>query len=211
MISYRLTLHPLAKYPGPFLGKITSLYDAYQGWTGNRYRDQFRCQQKYGNVFRYGPNFLLLQTPEALEELYQHAQSRPVRKADNYYMNYTRGKVSTAFMIDKDEHEIKRKILGKAFSERALKAQEPIMVEQIDKWIAMLGEGSSSDQKGWSSPKNMATYANYLTLDVLGSLCFGKPFGLMDGKLRDTFPNVLFGRTKQMQSVSTPNVNFLLC
>lgn len=202
MISYRLTLHPLAKYPGPFLAKITSLYDAYQGWHGHRYQDQFRCQQKYGNVFRYGPNFLIIQTPEALQELYLNAASRPVRKADNYYMNYTRGKVSTAFMIDKKEHVNKRKVLANAFSERALKGQEPIMVEQIDKWLAMLGEGSSPANKGWSSSKNMATYANYLTLDVLGSLCFGKAFGLMDGKLRDTFPNVLFGRTKQMQSVS---------
>lgn len=202
LIIYRLTFHPLAKYPGPFLAKITSWYDAYQGWTGHRHQDQFRCQQKYGNVFRYGPNFLIIQTPEALQELYLHTKQRPVRKADNYLMNYDHGSVSTAFMINKEEHVSHRRVLGHAFSEHALKAQEPLMIEQIDKWLAMLNEGSSAETKGWSSPKNVAVYANYLTLDVLGSLCFGKAFGLMDGKLRDVFPEVLFGRTMQFQSVS---------
>lgn len=76
------------------------------------------------------------------------------------------------------------------------------MVEQVDKWIATLALGDSADTKGWSSPKNMSTYANYLTFDILGSLCFGKPFGLIDGKSRDILPGVIFVRLRRMQIVS---------
>lgn len=203
MIVYRLTLHPLAKYPGPFLAKITSHYDAYQSWSGHRHQDQFRCQQKYGNVFRYGPNFLVIQTPEALQELYLHAKQRPVRKADNYYMSYDRGTTSTAFTVNKDHHAFQRRVMSYGFSEHALKAQEHLMIEQIDKWITMLSSGSSAANDGWSSPKNMAIYANYMTLDVLANLCFGKAFGLMDGKYRDVLPDVIFARIEQLHWVST--------
>lgn len=50
-IIYRLTLHPLAKYPGPFLGKVTAWYDTYHAWKKDRHLDQQRCQQRYGMSF----------------------------------------------------------------------------------------------------------------------------------------------------------------
>lgn len=47
-IVYRLTLHPLAGYPGPFLAKITDLYLAYHAWKGDRHLEFWRSHEKYG-------------------------------------------------------------------------------------------------------------------------------------------------------------------
>jgi hypothetical protein len=47
---YRLTLHPYAKYPGPLLGKLTSLRAAYYAHNGDMHLDIERCHQKYGEV-----------------------------------------------------------------------------------------------------------------------------------------------------------------
>ena len=47
-IVYRLTIHPLAKYPGPFLAKITDFYGAYHGWYQNTHLDAWKCHEKYG-------------------------------------------------------------------------------------------------------------------------------------------------------------------
>lgn len=45
---YRLTLHPYAKYPGPFLAKLTNAYSAYHAWKGDIHIDMHLCHEKYG-------------------------------------------------------------------------------------------------------------------------------------------------------------------
>ena len=48
VVIYRLTLHPLAKYPGPFLAKITDVHLAYHAWKGDRHLQFYRCHERYG-------------------------------------------------------------------------------------------------------------------------------------------------------------------
>jgi len=50
VILYRLTFHPLAKCPGPFLAKVTDLYLAYHAWKGDRHLEFYRCHEKYGKI-----------------------------------------------------------------------------------------------------------------------------------------------------------------
>lgn len=37
-----------------------------------------------------------------------------------------------------------------------------------------------AEKKGWSAPQNMADWCNYLTFDIMGDLCFGKAFGMLE-------------------------------
>lgn len=39
---------------------------------------------------------------------------------------------------------------------------------------------NTSSEKGWGLPQNMADWCNYLTFDVMGDLCFGKAFEMLD-------------------------------
>jgi hypothetical protein len=48
VIVYRLFFHPLARYPGPILAKITDLYLTYHAWKGDRHLEFYRCHEKYG-------------------------------------------------------------------------------------------------------------------------------------------------------------------
>lgn len=48
VVIYRLTLHPLAKYPGPFLAKITDIHLAYHAWKGDRHLQFYQSHEKYG-------------------------------------------------------------------------------------------------------------------------------------------------------------------
>jgi hypothetical protein len=50
IIVYRLFFHPLSKYPGPFLAKITDLHLTYHAWKGDRHLEFYRCHEKYGKT-----------------------------------------------------------------------------------------------------------------------------------------------------------------
>ena len=67
---YRLTLHPLAKYPGPLLAKITELYPLYRSIIGDRHVTFWRLHKQYGNIVRYGPNQLSVNTATGLKSIY---------------------------------------------------------------------------------------------------------------------------------------------
>lgn len=46
--AYRIWFHPLSKYPGPVLAKVSNIYSAYYAWTGDIHIDMWRCHEKYG-------------------------------------------------------------------------------------------------------------------------------------------------------------------
>ena len=52
LIVYRLTIHPLAEYPGPLLARITNLYSVYHAYIGDLHLDMLRCHETYGKIAR---------------------------------------------------------------------------------------------------------------------------------------------------------------
>lgn len=202
MVLYRLKFHPLADYPGPFLARITGWYDLYHCLRKDKAQDQFRCQQKYGPKFRYGPNFLVVNTVGGLRDIYPATKTANVQKGPQYKFLHHNGFVSTLSAIDKDVHEMKRKVLSRCFTDPALRSLEGLMITTINNWVRALGAGATSETQGWSSSKDMADWANYLTFDVLGDLCFGRAFGLIESEEHRAAPDLMLRRTRTLAIVS---------
>lgn len=58
-VVYRLTLHPLAKFPGPKLAAVTTLYNAYyDNLQSGLIKNLPDLHKKYGNIIRTQPNQL---------------------------------------------------------------------------------------------------------------------------------------------------------
>ena len=183
-VVYRIFFHPLSKYPGPLLAKVTDLYSTYHAWKGDRHLEFWRCHEQYGPIIRFGPNSLSFNTSSALKEIYGFKAN--VRKAD-FYLAFpaTKDSFSTHSAIDKVAHARKRRVLSHAFSDAAVKSYDKHILAHVRQLCSNLGESghSLSSEKPthqWSEPRNMSLQADYLTFDIMGDLCFGKAFGMLE-------------------------------
>lgn len=184
LIIYRVYFHPLSKYPGPLWAKITDLYSTYHAWKGDRHLEFWRCHEKYGNIVRFGPNSVSFNTNTALKDIYGFKGN--VRKSDFYSaFPATKDAYSTHSAIDRAQHARKRRVLSHAFSDAAVRSMENHVLAHVRQFCSNLGGkgasiASQDEKREWTPAKNISDQANYMTFDVMGDLCFGKAFGMLE-------------------------------
>lgn len=182
LVVYRVFFHPLAKYPGPFLAKITDIHQLYHGYKGDRHLEFWRLHQTYGKIVRFGPNSLSFNSNTALKEIYGFRAN--VGKAE-FYNAFVHPAANTHNSRDKELHARKRRVLSHAFSESATKEMQRYILANVRTFceqIGAIGGGAagSVEKKGWTEPKNMSDWTSYLAMDVLGDLSFGKAFHMLE-------------------------------
>jgi len=76
---------------------------------------------------------------------------------------------------DPAKHAEMRRSLNSGFSERALRAQEPMIAACVDRFVERLGEiGGSHDSV---DGVDIGMWFDLTTFDIIGSLAFGQDFG----------------------------------
>ncbi|KAL4747878.1 hypothetical protein BDW72DRAFT_206088 [Aspergillus terricola var. indicus] len=188
---HRLFFHPLAKYPGPWLAKITNLYAGYHAWRGDLHLDMWRCHEKYGDFVRYGPNSLLVNTAAGLHDIYSHGKN--FKKAQRYAAMVHRAP-NTLTVIDKAKHGKKRRVISQGFSDAALKNHELVILEQIQHLCTQLktGKGNQVTPVGaWSTPKNMGRMTDYFAFDVMSNIIFNVPWSTLRSPTYRFVPEVI--------------------
>jgi cytochrome P450 len=70
-----------------------------------------------------------------------------------------------------------RKIFTPAFSDRALKQQEPLFVKYADLLVSKCRKGIETDPE---QKLDLVKMYNYTTFDVMGDLTFGEPLHMLD-------------------------------
>ncbi|KAL4779780.1 cytochrome P450 [Aspergillus varians] len=169
---HNLFFSPLAKYPGPFLAKVSSLPDFYWSLTGDRHLWLARNHEIYGDVVRYRPDGLLFKTPQAYRDI---LGSNANVKRSEFYDMLTRNKLDTSVISGTDPtlHAQKKRVLNTVFSDRSIRSMEPILIEHVTRWCGLLVD-SDSDGDNWSAPRKMSQVCDYLVVDILCDLCFGR-------------------------------------
>lgn len=81
-IIYAVTLHPLAKVPGPFWASVTRLWYMYQVKTGHMDRIQRELHKQYGSVVRIAPNEVTSSNAADIPQIYR--LNDPLLKTDFY-------------------------------------------------------------------------------------------------------------------------------
>jgi hypothetical protein len=82
-IIYQRFLHPLSKYPGPFLASLTDVWQVWQFLTLRQPYHLTELHSKYGPLVRYGPDKVSVTCEIAIPLLYRKG-GRSMPKTEFY-------------------------------------------------------------------------------------------------------------------------------
>ncbi|PPQ63371.1 hypothetical protein CVT24_005636, partial [Panaeolus cyanescens] len=155
--------HPLAKYPGPFVCKLTKFHLAFLSLTGGQHRYYRQLHEKYGDVVRTGPNELSLRDASVVTDL---LGINGLPKSSFWDGRIPPGEKPLIAIKDKKEHSRRRRPWNRAFAPSALKGYEEIVTRRA---LQLRDELS----KRVTQSVDLATWFSYFSYDVMNDLAFG--------------------------------------
>lgn len=125
------------------------------------------------------PNEVSYSSSAAWKDIYGHRKGGvpTFAKDPKFYRNPASEDVVDIINASDEDHSELRRIFANAFSDRALKMQEPLFLTYVDKLIAHL-QGLVS--KNPATIVNIVNLFNFTTFDIMGDLAFGEPLDMLD-------------------------------
>lgn len=171
-MTYNLFLHPLRKYPGPRLWAASRLPWCYHQYRGQLHVELLRLHVEYGHTVRVAPTELSYTDPSAWKDIYSHRKDEMAK--DPIFRLHTPTGAQNILVADRETHTRQRRLLSHAFSESALREQEPILQLYATKLLDQL---STHCQRG---PVDMVAWLTFASFDLIGHMSFGENFGCLD-------------------------------
>ncbi|KAF2198224.1 cytochrome P450 ClCP1 [Delitschia confertaspora ATCC 74209] len=186
---YNLYFHPLSRYPGPLLWRLSQLPQLVvmlQGVLPFRIKE---LHDKYGDVIRVGPNELSFVDSRAWKDIYPRKDFlRPPQWGARPPGVEAHNLISAPLEI----HSRFRKALAPAFSEKATQEYEPTVRKYIDKLLVRLDETLKPDGDGnEEGVADIFQWLNFTTFDIIGDLSWGRAFHCLDSTKEHPFIAVL--------------------
>ncbi|KAI4598965.1 hypothetical protein KJ359_002380 [Pestalotiopsis sp. 9143b] len=183
VLSYRVLLHPLRKYPGPFLASLSEAYGGVYAIKKYGHLNTYYNHLRYGPVIREAPNRLVFNSATALQAIYQNDA---VTKSYVYAIAQP-DKRNVFTVADKSEHRPKRKLMSHLLSDQSMRSFESTMSAQINVFLEQILHSGSR-------PYNVTPACRNLGLNVAGHLGFGYDLNLQtDEKHRYLADAITFG------------------
>ena len=173
------------------LAAASPIYAAYYMFTGQRHTVNFDLHQKYGEVVRIHPNALSFTGETAWKDIYAHRQGHKHRQMQKAQARKAANGSWHILSAPDDVHARHRKCLSNAFSEKALRDQEPLIKKYVDLLISNLHEDAQADRV-----VDMVSYLHFLTFDVIGDLSFAESFDAIRTRTAHPWMNSFFRSVK---------------
>ncbi|KAI0023770.1 cytochrome P450 [Xylariomycetidae sp. FL0641] len=179
--GYDTALHPLRKYPGPFIARFTDGYAGYHAIRKRGHRAMYDNHQKYGPVFRSGPNRLVFNTSGSVRDIYLN---KDINKAGIYRVTQFHANKNIFGTLDRERHRSKRKVYAQVLSDRSLRRFEPTMIGEMNVFLRQLS-------KAGSAPVDLSPLCERLATDIAGQLGFGQPLNTQVDEANRIFPKAM--------------------
>ncbi|KAI0874262.1 cytochrome P450 [Hypoxylon argillaceum] len=169
---YALYLHPLRAYPGPKLSAITRIPYWNACLKGDQVRWFTSLHKQYGPVVRFGPDDLSYTDGQAWRDIFLVPKGKKENlKQAEFHMPPANGVPSIIRQNDVAHHARLRRVLLPAFSEKALKAQEPLIQQYADLMIAKCREATQL---------NLSVLLNFTVFDIMAEFAFGESLHMLE-------------------------------
>ncbi|KAL1793786.1 hypothetical protein ACET3X_008768 [Alternaria dauci] len=186
---YRLYFHPLRKFPGPKHFAISGLPLAIENQLRGRFTKKIlEYHEKYGDIVRTGPNHLSMNGTIGWPEVFGHSRGGRAEFShwDDFYQIGDKSNQSI-FPTDRESHRRQRRLLAHAFSDAAIKEQEALIRQYVDKLFVQLRKQATLQE-----PTDMLKWYNFTTFDIIGDLAFGEPFHCLEDSDYHPFIAMIF-------------------
>ncbi|OAA68551.1 Fum2 [Niveomyces insectorum RCEF 264] len=200
-LVFNAFFHPLAKFPGPRYAGASSLPFHAICFRGNALPWFQALHEQYGEVVRIRPNMLSYISPQAWKDIYGHRTGG--RKANTKDPGPTRsrdfnGAPSLISELDDEKHGQTRRIFSNAFSDRALREQEPLLLRHVDKLVSNISRDIAKEP---GRVFDAVKLYNFTTFDIMGDLAFGEPLGLLENSAYSKWVTMVFQGVKVIASM----------
>ncbi|RYN31170.1 hypothetical protein AA0119_g4748 [Alternaria tenuissima] len=210
---YRLYFHPLSHFPGPRFSAFTRIPQLYATFTGNLPFYVADCHNKYGHVVRISPYEISFTNSEAWRDIYGYGSKTGLGSAPpKHWPRYgTSPNGVPSLLQDSDDtnHARVRKIFSPAFSERAIKEQEPLFMKYIDDLVQILKDGTVSSTTGTATYDVVDLYS-FTTFDVMSDLTFGESLHMLKTGTYDPWVGTVLGFMKASLRINLINTHYPL-
>ncbi|KAK8123580.1 Cytochrome P450 monooxygenase sdnE [Apiospora kogelbergensis] len=181
---YRVTLHPLAKFPGPRLAATTEWYEFYhdivrQGkfiWHIQKLHDQ------YGPIVRIMPNELHIRDPDYYDEIYAPSSKKRDKSAAWVTLGGSTGSVFAT--ADHNLHRQRRAVLNPFFSKKSIADKEVQIREKVEHLCRRLTAAATAAVTGEGEGEGEVVRVDVafteLTMDIITDFAFGERTTLLD-------------------------------
>ncbi|KJZ74709.1 hypothetical protein HIM_05826 [Hirsutella minnesotensis 3608] len=176
LFLYRITLHPLAGFPGP---KIAGASYCYEFWfdvirQGRYTREIVKLHARYGPIVRINPDELHCNDPAFMNEIYASG-NRKRNKSKHFCASFPSDtRMGAGGTADHSLHRLRISEVNRFFSRsQVIELEDLIQLNAqklCDKLLAYRGCG----------PLDAADAFNCFTTDTLTEYCFGNSTGFLD-------------------------------
>ncbi|KXH26907.1 RadP cytochrome P450 epoxidase [Colletotrichum simmondsii] len=195
---YNVYFHPLRHYPGPLLWHFSPVPKNIYLLTGRYAAKAREIHETYSGAVRVAPNELSYIQPQAWKDILGRPLKSEMAKDIRFFGGENFGRDSLVTTRPED-HTRQRRIFTHAFSNTALKAQEPLLVDYADQMVEAMGalaqrecqrqrahDGEGGGKGDGLGSVNIVDVYNFATFDIMADLTFGEPLLLL--KMGDYTP-----------------------
>ncbi|EXA30590.1 hypothetical protein FOVG_18046 [Fusarium oxysporum f. sp. pisi HDV247] len=170
---YTLFLSSLRNVPGPFLARLTRLWEVRNVTTGNIHNIMVNLHKKHGPIVRVAPNRYDFDTPQALKIIYRIGNAfHKSHFYDPFGSPHFKNLINE---LDNERHAAMRRQIASLYTMSAL-----LSFESAVDGLTLVLKKKLQDFSNKEDLIDLPQFLQYYAFDVITAISVGEPMGMME-------------------------------